>query len=165
MNGYRRHYEHFIEDKEFGDRAVPSRGENGRSPRRAQLSAAAPCDAQPGPRYCRSPPGELARHTPQACAFSSEFSIGNSLWSVSFRFFICFRAVARCSFVRFPAHIFISSPRADKCHAHCWIVLLFRHPRCISCAAARLSVSFVCEQFCTVLSQTFAADSRRLNLS
>ena len=69
---------HFFEDKELGDCAVPRRGENGRSPRRAQPRAA------PGPRCCRSPPGEPARHT--ACAFSSEFSICNSLWSVSFRF-------------------------------------------------------------------------------
>ena len=44
MNEYQRHYEHFIEDREFGDRAVPSRGENGRSHRRAQPRAAAPCD-------------------------------------------------------------------------------------------------------------------------
>ena len=41
-------------------KAVPSRGENGRSPRRAQPRAAAPCDAQRGPRCCRS--GEW-RHT------------------------------------------------------------------------------------------------------
>ena len=56
-------------DREFGDRAVPRRGENCRSPRRARPWAAAPCDVQPEPRCCRSPLGELARHTPQACAF------------------------------------------------------------------------------------------------
>ena len=62
MNEYQRHYEHFIEDKRFGDRAVPRRGENGRSPLRAQPRAAAPCDVQRGLRCCRSPLGELARY-------------------------------------------------------------------------------------------------------
>ena len=74
MNECRRQYERFIKDREFGDRAVPRRGENGRSARRAQPWAAAPCDVQPEPRCCRSPPGDFARHTPQSCAISRVFS-------------------------------------------------------------------------------------------
>ena len=60
-NDYQRIYEQFVEDKEFGDRTVPSRGENGRSPRRArpQRRGAGGCAgrvARPAPRHrgCRS---------------------------------------------------------------------------------------------------------------
>ena len=50
--------------------------------------------------------------------------------------------------------------------AECSHVLIFRLlMRCISCAAVRPSASSVCEQSCTVLSLSFAADSRRLILS
>ena len=67
-NGHQRHYGRFFEDREFGDRAVPRQGENGRSPQRARphrrgAGGCAGRAARPaqGHRGCRS--GWCARKT------------------------------------------------------------------------------------------------------